>query len=356
MANSCSHWWHCPFYFAMSVILAFVAITTNLHEETTNISTPSIRRGLSLNASKALRAHGFNVMATLLQISPELFLSSPESTIFAIQDSSISNLSGHLPPLAIKQLLQYHISPSKLPIQELLKKPQGSCLSTLVPNKNIEITKNAGDKLVIEINNVLVSHPDMFLEGPFSVHGVLGPFSSLGLHDHIDQEWNFIDSPTCENFNQSHVLNSTNEMKNFVHWQRIIQFLSTNGFVPFAIGLQSVLDGILQDYADLSSVTIFAPPYFTIIALPTPLLDRVVRLHVLPQRFAYTDLASLPEKSSLRTLLSDETLEITRTNSSQLLVVDGVQITGAEIFSSKEVMIHGISRALGMKKISGASR
>ncbi|XP_071905869.1 fasciclin-like arabinogalactan protein 21 [Coffea arabica] len=360
MANSsCSHWWHCPFYFCMSVVLAFLAITTNLHEDAKSNSTPSIqatRRGLSLNASKALRAHGFDVMATLLQISPELFLSSPESTIFAIQDSSISNISGHLPPWAMKQLLKYHTSPVKLPMQELFKKPEGSCLSTLLHDKIIKITKNDGAKHEIEINNVLISHPDVFFEGPISVHGVLGSFSSLDLPGHIDQDWNFIQPPTCENFNQSRGFNSTNEMKNFVRWPSIIQFLSANGFVQFSIGLQSVLDGIVEDYADLNSVTIFAPPYFTFIAMPAPLLGRVVRLHVLPQRFTYRELALLPDKSPLKTLLSDENLEVTISVSKRSLAIDGVEITEADIFSSREAVIHGISRALSVEKISGTSR
>ncbi|XP_027064409.2 fasciclin-like arabinogalactan protein 21 [Coffea arabica] len=297
----------------------------NLHEDTNNNSSPLIqasKRGLSLNASKASRAHCFNVMATLLQISTELFV-FPEFTIFAIQDSSISNISGHLPPWAMKQLLQCHSSPVKLPIQELFKKPEDSCFSTLLHDKIIKITKKDEEKHEIEVNDVMISHPDVFLGGPFSVHGVLGSFSSLDLREHIDQDWNFIHSPTCGNFDQSHRLNGTNEIKDFVRWPSIIQFLSANGFVQFAKGLRSVVDGVVQEYADLSSVTILAPPYFTFIALSALLLDRVVSLHVLPQRS---------------------------------LAIDGVEITEAEIFSSREVVIHGISRALGMEKISDTSR
>ena len=64
----------------------------------------------------------------------------------------------------------------------------------------------------------------------------------------------------------------------------------------------------------------------------------------------------MPEKSTLKTLLSDESLEVTMNNSARSLAIDGVEITEAEIFSSREVVIHGISRALGMEKISDTSR
>ncbi|CAI9090343.1 OLC1v1025094C1 [Oldenlandia corymbosa var. corymbosa] len=367
MANSsCSHWWHAPFYIATSIALAVIAISTVIHEDpnsTPSSSLQSIKKDLSLNASKALRSQGFNVMATLLQITPELFLSSPESTIFAIQDSTISNLSAHLPPLAMKQLLQYQVSASNLPIQALLKKPQGSCLTTLLRGKYVKITKVDEEKGVIEINNALITHPDMFLGGPFSVHGILGSLSSLNFHDVVDKDSNFIapSDPNCENFNDtggfsSPSNNNTEANNQLVQWPKIIQFLNTNGFLPFAIGLQSVLDGIFRDYPDLRSVTIFAPPFFSLVSLPSPLLDRVVRLHILAQRYASMELAFLPENSSLETLQDGENLEIHKSNSSGFLAIDGVEITAPELFVSKDVIIHGISRALGAEKISGTSR
>ncbi|KAL2474663.1 Fasciclin-like arabinogalactan protein 21 [Abeliophyllum distichum] len=296
----------------------------------------SIRHDLALNASRVLRIHGFNAIATLLQISPELFLSGPESTIFAIQDSAMSNVS--VPPWVMKQLLQYHTSPSKLPMQELIKKPHGSCLTTLVYDKNLMITKNDTKTGSVEINSVLISHPDMFLEGPVSVHGILGLFSD------IDQDWGIIQSPVC-NSNQT-LFSNPNERRDMVEWARIVQLLSSNGFVSFAIGLHSVLNGILQDYADLSSVTIFAPPNSGFISSPWPMLYKIVRSHILPNRFTYLDLTSLPKNNSLRNLVPGEHLQISTNKFSRVLVVNEVEITLPDILSSTNFVIHGISRAL----------
>ncbi|CAK9161382.1 unnamed protein product [Ilex paraguariensis] len=352
MAKSCSHWWHAPFYFAMSVTLAVIAITTPIHSSLKNSIPPnnSIKHSLSINATQALRTHGFNVFATLLQFSPELFLSSSESTIFGIQDSAISNLS--LPPWAMKQLLQYHTSPSKLPIQELFKKPLGTCLPTLLQHKNTAITTTNVNQRSIEINNVLISHPDVFLEGPISIHGVLGPFFSLDLPG-IVQDWDIIESPICDTNNR--VVSNMSEPKNRIEWPRIVQVLSSNGFVSFAIGLHSVLDGILKDHANLSSVTIFAPPNLMFVASPSPFLDRIVRFHIVPLKFSYIELASLPEKSSLKTLIPDKDLWITsRVKFSQNLAIHGVEITAPEISSSEKFIIHGISRAFNVEELPSA--
>ncbi|KAI3471119.1 hypothetical protein Pfo_027782 [Paulownia fortunei] len=322
--SSCSHWWHGPFYLAMSLTLAFMAFTTTNHSRPENPFP--MERGLAFNASRALRVHGgFHIIATLLQISPELFFSGPESTVFAVQDSAISNLS--IPPWAMRQLLRYHTTPSTLPMAELFKKPPGFCFKTLVDNKKLMITKKDAETGSVMINNVLVSHPDMFLEGPLSVHGVLGPFD-------------VVPSPSCGFSDQSSllVLNATDQA---VEWTRIVRLLSSNGFVSFAIGLNAVLDGILQDYENLGSVTIFAPPNSGFISSPSPFLDRIVRLHILPQRFTYMELAAA-ENSSLRTLVPSYDLKIHKF--SQTLAINGVEITAPNLFSSEKFMIHGIFR------------
>ncbi|EXB58580.1 hypothetical protein L484_008733 [Morus notabilis] len=327
----------------MSVVLAFIAISTSLHSKPGDPISPGkvAFHELSLNASKALRRAGFNFTATLFQVSPEIFLSSPNSTIFAIQDQVISNSS--LPPWLLKDLLQYHTCPLNLPMDELLKKPQGSCLPTLHRKKNIAITKIDLEEKSIEINHVVVSHPNVFLGKTISVHGVLEPFSSLDPQD-VHQGWNIIQAPICDS--TSVLVSDVLESKNMVEWSWIVRLLSSNGFIPFAIGLNSVLDGILEDYRGLESVTIFAPPSLSSLTSASPLLKRTVRFHILPQRLTYQELAALPSGMLLTTLSPDLHVEVRGTASfEQGLVVNGVKIAAPDMFSSKNFTIHGISRA-----------
>jgi len=88
--------------------------------------------------------------------------------------------------------------------------------------------------------------------------------------------------------------------------------LRANGYALFSIALRSVLEGIKKDHlGSLGFVTIFAPPDFMLLGPnPSTLLHRVVRLHILPYRFHYEELASLPIRTLLKTLVPDELLEI----------------------------------------------
>ncbi|KAJ4977140.1 hypothetical protein NE237_002246 [Protea cynaroides] len=351
MAFSCPHWWNATFYLIISVTLAIIVISTSFHSKpkTQLLLSPKPDspnpRGLclGLNASRALRRSGFNVMASLLEISPLLLLPSPELTIFAIQDPPISNIS--FPPWLVRDLLRHHTSPSKLFMEDLLKKPQGSCISTLLPGKQLAITKVSGEEGKIEINRVLITHPNIFIKGSSSIHGVLGPFVQFDSED-IELETNPMESAIC-NSNLSLAAN-VNQALRGLPWVRILRSLGVNGFVSFAIGLQSVLDGIVKEYGDLNSVTIFAPPELIYVASPLPLLERIVKFHISPQLFTYRELASLPEKASLMTLVPGQDLVITKSfEFTGILAINNVEINVPDAISSKGFVIHGITRAFG---------
>lgn len=232
-------------------------------------------------------------------------------------------------------------------MNDLLMKPQDSCLPTLLHQKKVAITKIGAKERFIEINNVLVSHADIFLEGLLSIHGVLEPFSSLDPQD-IHPGWDYIQSPICESISSTLVSDFTESKNMVIEWTKIIHLLSSNGFVSFAIGLHSVIDQILEDDINLNLTTIFAPADFAFVASSSPLLDRIVRLHILPQRFTYKELASLPNKTLLKTLVPNQYLEISgNVEFTQGFDINGVQIFAPEIFSSKQFVIHGISQAFG---------
>ncbi|XP_004144575.2 fasciclin-like arabinogalactan protein 21 [Cucumis sativus] len=363
MAKCSFEWWHAPIVFSISVVLAFFAISTALHSSTSHSPTPpnkSMADDLSLNASRALRRAGFNTIATLLQVSPEHFFSPQNSTIFAIKDSAISNTS--LPPWLLKNLVQYHTSPVKLSMADLLKKPRGVCLPTLLMPKKIAITKMDSTARLVEINHVLVTDPDIFLGGNVSIHGVLGPFSPLDPLD-LRQGWSFIQSPYCDT--NATMISDPFETNNGVvgvgvevEWRRIIRWLSANGFISYAIGLQTVLEGLLQDFEGLRSITVFAPPNLSSVASPSPVLNRAVRLHIVPQMVTYKSLASLPTRTSLKTLVSGQDIEIlggVRVPRGTVKV-NGVEIVSPEIFRSENCVIHGISRSLEIAGLPHSSR
>ncbi|KVH95961.1 fasciclin-like arabinogalactan protein 21 [Cynara cardunculus var. scolymus] len=307
------------------------------------------------NASQLLRSNGFTFIATLLHISPDLFLSTPQSTIFAIPDSAMSNLS--IPPYMTVQLVTYHISPSKLTIHDLFQKPVNTCISTMFQQQKISITKNDEKHRVLEINKVLITHPDMFVQGPVSIHGVGGPFASFKFHQEITE------LPIC-NTNQSELSHSTvggkvNGIKKKAEWGMVVRFLSSAGFTPFALALYSVIDGILKDHPDLNSTTIFVPPIMEMVELPSSLRHKFMRSHIVPKKHSYKHLASLPEGTSLTTLCPGKKIEITETVvnlSDELLVINRVEVTSPDLLLSKSFVVHGIARPFAMEEASSISK
>ncbi|KAK1396225.1 hypothetical protein POM88_006088 [Heracleum sosnowskyi] len=138
--------------------------------------------------------------------------------------------------------------------------------------------------------------------------------------------------------------------KNRIEWPRIIHLLRSKGYASFAMGLNSVIEGIIQDFKDLDSATILAPPDLPFLASASPLLQRIVKFHMLPRRFSFTELTSLPEMASLRTLLDHKDLQITTSSCfSQIVAINGVEIASPDISASNKFVIHGISEVFPME-------
>ncbi|XP_004487355.1 fasciclin-like arabinogalactan protein 21 [Cicer arietinum] len=351
MAFSCSCWCWFPLYFIASITLGVIAISSAIHSTSKNTPQqqfPPQTHTLSSNATETLRKSGFNLMADLLHRSPPFFFPPPNSTFFAIKDSAIKNTS--LPLWFLKSLLLYHTFTTKLTIKELLNKPQGTCFQTLFRQKNASLTKIEPLQNSLEINHVLISNPDMFLGEQFTIHGVLGPFSPLRRED-LQGGFDFIHSPTCRFSGK----NSTylDDSKNVVEWNKVVQLLSSKGYASFSIALHSVLESIQKDSTNFVSATIFAPPDMNLLGYPSTLLDKTVRFHILPQRFTYGELNSLPVRTLLKTLMPDYHLEIDGVlDYVSGVVINGIQIVQPDMLVSDKFVVHGIARAFKMAEVT----
>ncbi|MED6204999.1 hypothetical protein PIB30_013995 [Stylosanthes scabra] len=356
MAPRCSCWF--PVYFLVSVTLGVIAISSAVHSSSKNSSqevTPPIPHDLSLNASEALRRAGFTVIADLLHHKPPFFRPPNNSTIFAIKDSAITDNSS-LPPWLLKNLLLYHTANSIYTMQDLLNNTtQGSCITTLFRQKKLSVTKLDPNLRSIEINRVLISNPDIFLDSQLAVHGVLAPFASLRRQD--PQSWGLEDvqPPTCRvsiNKPAHPVSDGYSSNQSAIEWNRIVQLLGSKGYSSFSIALHSVLEGISKDSVGLKYATIFAPPDMALLGYPSALLDRAVRLHILPNRLTYQELSLLPVRSLLRTLMPDDMLEIDGVlGFLPGVVISGVEIVAPDMLSSDGFIVHGISRPFKMPEL-----
>ncbi|KAL5976350.1 hypothetical protein ACLOJK_020681 [Asimina triloba] len=315
-------------------------------------SCPAI---LSAQLTLALRSSGYNLVADILQKSPQCLLPPPEGTLFAIPDLALHQIL--LPAPAKRDLLRYHISPKRLVFEDLLQLPPRSCLPTFLGRKNLSITKTDPEERTVDINRTPVSDPDIYTDGPYAVHGILAPFYSPGPEEgRFFAEGALIPESSCDA--SSGVVAEEAEgakREEAVEWPHILHLLSWNGFLSFSIGLQSVLEGIVRGCGDLSSVTVFAPRECDLSCFPLPpkLLEQRIMLHILPRRVSYADLALLPEKALLQTLLPGQDLQITIADGfAHMLSINGVEVVAPDIVATGAVVIHGISRAFENIKIS----
>lgn len=239
----------------------------------------------------------------------------------------------------IKHLFAYHILPTKLTIQDLFNKPLKTCIPTLIQQQTVSITKKDYKKHLLEINNVLITHPDLFLHQSVTIHGVAASFASFDPHQQT------ITLPICES-----------ESIKDIEWERIVKLLGSSGFTAFAIGLKSVIEGIVKDFPDLNSVTIFTPPNVNVALSSSPnVLDEFMRFHIVSHRHSFRRLTGLPPGASLSTLVTGKHVDVT--GNSKVLFINGVAITAPDLFVSKNFVVHGITRALNMhEQLSSMSR
>ncbi|GJX10903.1 fasciclin-like arabinogalactan protein 21 [Tanacetum coccineum] len=346
---------------ATVILTGIITITINAynhhhHNNHQTPTTPTTPLDFPSNASLYLRSNGYSFIATLLHISPDLFLSTPESTLFAIPDSAMSNLS--IPPYMTVQLITYHILPNKFTLQDLLSKPLNTCFVTMFQGQKVSITRKDEKTGSLDVNNVLVTHPDMFLHEKVAIHGVNGPFASFKFHQEINE------LPICyKNISDG---NSTiasvgsigsrlDEIKRRGEFKMVVKFLTQSGFAPFAFGLYNVLDGIAKDHPDLHTMTIFAPPVVEVTQMPSNAVNKFMKSHIVPKKHSFKHLASLPEGASIKSLCPGKEVEITSSVGSlenELLSINRVAVTAPDLLVSKSFVVHGIAQAFPMDGVS----
>ncbi|KAK1324787.1 hypothetical protein QJS10_CPA01g01061 [Acorus calamus] len=233
-------------------------------------------------------------MASLL---PSLLPPQTPSTLFALPDHSTIPFSS-LPLPRLRRLLRYHTLPHKLPFHSLSTSPIRACLPTLLPSPLV--VTDAGKDFIF-INGVPVTHPDIFVEGPYAIHGITRPFCPF---DPSVGDFRIPD-PLCDA--QSGLFVGTR-----VGWYGVVRQLGSAGYVSFSVGLNSVVSRIVGGYPNLTAVTVFAPPDegFDFVVAMSPVLERVVGLHIVPRRVDYGELASMPGGVGLPTLVPGRELKV----------------------------------------------
>ncbi|PWA98763.1 FAS1 domain-containing protein [Artemisia annua] len=271
----------------------------------------------------------------------------------------MSNLS--IPPYMTVQLITYHTLPNKFTFQDLLNKPLNTCFVTMFQGQKVSITRKDAKTGSLEVNNVLVTHPDMFLHEKVAIHGVNGPFASFKFHQEINE------LPICyKNISDGNStiasVGSINSRLDLIklrgEFKMLVKYLTQSGYAPFAFGLFNVLDGIVKDHPDLHTMTIFVPPVVEVMEMPSNVVNKFMRSHIVPKKHSFKHLASLPQGAGIKSLCPGKEVEITSSVvgslEDELLSINRVAITAPDLLVSKSFVVHGIAQAFPMDGVSKA--
>ncbi|XP_043699765.1 fasciclin-like arabinogalactan protein 7 [Telopea speciosissima] len=114
-------------------------------------------------------ANDFRSWADVLSVSdPSTFPMT--ATFFIPTDDANERFSSSLTRDFDPSIILYHIVPQEFTFSDLQKLPIGSRLTTLLQDKSILVTNNAGSNFTID--DCLITHPDVIINGAFSVHGI----------------------------------------------------------------------------------------------------------------------------------------------------------------------------------------
>ncbi|KAJ0011353.1 hypothetical protein Pint_32909 [Pistacia integerrima] len=159
-------------------ILTLLTLFTFLFFSTsvTSISTHDLDALLTL-----LRANGHSLFANAISTSDLLFdlLSLPSLTLLAPTDPSLFALDMTQTPSFYLSTLRLHALPRRLSWSSFLLLPNGSSLPTLLPSRQLRLTRRDGANVVLVVSTigggaVQLVMPGLFYSSHVAVHGLAG--------------------------------------------------------------------------------------------------------------------------------------------------------------------------------------
>ncbi|KAK4423477.1 putative fasciclin-like arabinogalactan protein 20 [Sesamum alatum] len=292
-----------------------------------------------VNAAETLANSGYTSMSLTLQLNaPTLPLpSNPITalTIFSPPDAAFAS-SGQ-PSLA---LLLLHFSPLSLSPESLLSLPFSSTIPSLSPSKHLTITSNQTQK--ISINNVGISELPIFDDGFVIV------YTSDDFFD-LNFTLNLTNSTNTKPKSDFQCL----KLGTSSRFEEASRLLKSRGYSIVATFLELQLMGFLDQGGfseDVMNWTVFAPVDEELVQFSGDFLSyfSLFMKHVVPCKVGWSDLEEMVNGTVLSNNVKGFSLEITRDENDEILMVNGVDIMFPDMYDSEWLVIHGIRGVIAL--------
>ncbi|KAL1203570.1 Fasciclin-like arabinogalactan protein 19 [Cardamine amara subsp. amara] len=143
--------------------------------------------------------------------------------------------------------------------------------------------------------------------------------------------------------------------------ERAISILRVRGRALFANAI--ITSDLLFDLLSVDSLTLFAATDSMLFSIDMthslPFYISTLRLHSVPLRLPLSELRSLPNASSLPTLLPSHRLLLTKPSSSKSndsFFLDGVQLLLPSLFDGQHIAVHGLADLLPLTSPPSSNR
>ncbi|XP_075521157.1 putative fasciclin-like arabinogalactan protein 20 [Primulina tabacum] len=292
-----------------------------------------------LNAVDTLANSGYTAMSLTLQlIARSLPLPSSSATtttaltIFSPPNSAFSD-NGQ-PSLAHILL---HFSPLSLSSSSLLSLPFSSSIPTLSPSRHLFVTSSSSHD--ISINGVKVSESPIFDDGWVIAYAI---------DDFFNLNFTLANSTKTDTTADFQCL----KLERVSRFQDASGVLKSRGYSIIASFLDIQIMGFLDrgDFTENNVMkwTLFAPADLDIVRFSGDFLgySSLLMRHLVPCKVSWSDLDEMVNGTVISNNVEGFSLEITKDEDNETLMVNGVVITSPDLYESEWLVIHGIQHAI----------
>ncbi|CAI9756016.1 unnamed protein product [Fraxinus pennsylvanica] len=291
-----------------------------------------------LDAAETLANSGYIAMSLTVQlIAPTLPLPSATTTsttttltIFSPPDTAFKTFGQ--PSLAD---LLLHFSPLSLSPTFLLSLPFSSKIPTLSTSHHLTITTPPDSKNVeISINNVTIAISPIFDDGSVLVYAI---DSFFGLNFRLSN------TSITGNINPDRDLKCL-KLEKPSRFQEASEALKSRGYAIMASFLDLQLIGFTGGFPEKLKLTVFAPVDEELVQFSGdfPGYSSLFMRHLVPCKVGWNELNQMGNGTVLPNNAEGFSLEITRNEDDEALMVNGVEITFPGLHDSEWLAIHGI--------------
>ncbi|KAK6925455.1 FAS1 domain [Dillenia turbinata] len=266
-------------------------------------------------------------------------------TLFAPSDISITRCFACSVPLILRE----HIVPGLFSFDYVKKLSFGTKIETMSPGHCVTVTNDKNNSSKIFINGVEITHPNMFNNGIFVIHGLHGIISPLSAFScNVERlNWNSLAFPFHSDFHSSSPQQQQKQQEDqFVFPSVMMKLMLRDAMLRLRNSGFSVLSLAMKikfpELSNLQNMTVFTLDDASIFSGSHAYVSSV-RFHIVPNRLlTMAELEKLPVGTVLPTLERGQNLVVTTAGGIMTMRINYVRIKSGDVMKNPRMAVHSL--------------